>query len=165
MLLALCAGNSPVTGEFPLQRPVTRCFAVFFELRMNKRLSKQSWGWWFETPSWSLWRHCNAEIRVTGAKPPHHLKLQHVTHFLCIVWKNYPSNLWTNINPGATYNSITYSCAYVLVFRIDVVLALPKAKSLYSIHWLNHMTPGVIISIPHFADITIWLRNYVIVIW
>ena len=27
---------------------------------LNKRLSKQSWGWWFETPSRSLWRHCNA---------------------------------------------------------------------------------------------------------
>ena len=30
---------------------------VFFDLRPNKRLSKQSWGWWFETPSHSLWRH------------------------------------------------------------------------------------------------------------
>ena len=58
-LLALCAGNSPVTGEFPAQRPVTRNFDVFFDLHLNKRLSKQSWGWWFETPSWSLWRHCN----------------------------------------------------------------------------------------------------------
>ena len=58
-LLALCAGNSPVTGEFPSQRPVTRTFNVFFDLRLNKRLSKQSWGWWFETPSRSLWRHCN----------------------------------------------------------------------------------------------------------
>ena len=55
----LCAGNSPVTGEFPSQRPVTRSFDVFFDLRLNKRLSKQSWGWWFETPSRSLWRHCN----------------------------------------------------------------------------------------------------------
>ena len=36
-------------------------FGVFFDLRLNKRLSKQSWGWWFETPSWSLWRHCNVE--------------------------------------------------------------------------------------------------------
>ena len=27
--------------------------------RLNKRLSKQSWGWWFETPSRSLWRHRN----------------------------------------------------------------------------------------------------------
>ena len=50
-LLAICAGNSPVTGEFPTQRPVTRSFDVFFELRLNKRLSKQSGGWWFETPS------------------------------------------------------------------------------------------------------------------
>ena len=41
------------------QRPVTRSFDVFFDLRLNKRLSKQSWGWWFETPSRSLWRHCN----------------------------------------------------------------------------------------------------------
>ena len=37
-LLALCAGNSPVPGEFPAQRPVTRSFDVFFDLRPNKRL-------------------------------------------------------------------------------------------------------------------------------
>ena len=49
-LLALCERNSPVTGEFPAQRPVTRSLDIFFDLRLNKRLSKQSWGWWFETP-------------------------------------------------------------------------------------------------------------------
>ena len=58
-LLALCEGNSLVTGEFPTQRPVTRGFDVFFDLRLNKRLSKQSWGWWFRTSSRPLWRHCN----------------------------------------------------------------------------------------------------------
>ena len=58
-LLAICAGNSPVPGEFPTQRPVTRSFDVYFDLRTNKRLSKRSWGWWFETLSWSLWRHYN----------------------------------------------------------------------------------------------------------
>ena len=58
-LLTLCAGNSPVTGEFPAQRPVTRSYDVFFDLRLNERLSKQSWGWWFETLSCSLWRHIN----------------------------------------------------------------------------------------------------------
>ena len=58
-LQALCAGNSPVTSELPTQRPVTRRFDVFVDLRMNKRLSKHSWGWWFETPSESLQRHCN----------------------------------------------------------------------------------------------------------
>ena len=60
-LLALCAVNSPVTGEFPSQRPVTRSFDVFFDLQLNKRLSKQSWGWWFEKPSRSLWRNCNGQ--------------------------------------------------------------------------------------------------------
>ena len=58
-LLALCAGNSPVVGEFPAQRPVTRSFDIFFDLRLNKRLSKQSWGWWSETPPRSLGRQCN----------------------------------------------------------------------------------------------------------
>ena len=58
----LCAGNPPVTCEFPPQRPVTRSFNVFFDLRLNKRLSKQLWGWWFETPSRPLWSHCNVSL-------------------------------------------------------------------------------------------------------
>ena len=61
-LLVICAGNSPVPGEFPAQRPVTRSFDVFFDLRLNKRLSKQSRGWWFETPSPPLWRHHNDRV-------------------------------------------------------------------------------------------------------
>ena len=43
-LLAICAGNSPVTGEFPAQRPVTQSFDVLFDLRSIKR--KQSRCWW-----------------------------------------------------------------------------------------------------------------------
>ena len=60
--LAFCAENSPVPGEFSAQRSVTRSFDVFFDLRLNKRLSKQSWGWWFETLSRPLWRHRNAVL-------------------------------------------------------------------------------------------------------
>ena len=51
-------------GEFPTQRPVTRGFDAFFDLRLNKRLSKQPRGWWIETQSWSLWRHCNEPTHV-----------------------------------------------------------------------------------------------------
>ena len=58
-LLALCAGNSPVTDEFPAQRPVMRSFDIVFDLFLNKRLSKQTLGCWFETLSRSLWCHCN----------------------------------------------------------------------------------------------------------
>ena len=61
-ITGFCAGNSPVTGEFTAQRPVTRSFDVFFDLRLNKQLSEQSWGWWFETPSGSLWRHSNVQF-------------------------------------------------------------------------------------------------------
>ena len=54
-LLTTCAGNSPVTGEFPSQRPVTRSLDVFFHLCLNKRLSKKSWGWWFEAIPAEFW--------------------------------------------------------------------------------------------------------------
>ena len=59
-------------GEFtgqrwiPAQRPVTPSFDVFFDLRLNKHLNEQSWGWWFETLSRPLWRHCN-DIWIQGA--------------------------------------------------------------------------------------------------
>ena len=54
----LC-GEFTGTGDFPAQRPMTRSFDGFFDLRLHKRLSKHSWGWWFETPSCPLWRHCH----------------------------------------------------------------------------------------------------------
>ena len=62
MLLALCVGNSQVTSEFPSQKPVTRSFDIFFDLRLNKLLIKQTKRWWFEMPSHSLWCHCNEDI-------------------------------------------------------------------------------------------------------
>ena len=60
-LLALCVGNSPVLGEFSAQRPVTRSFDVFFDLRLHKRLSKQSWRWRYKTPWCPLWRQGNVK--------------------------------------------------------------------------------------------------------
>ena len=60
--------RSPV--NLPAQRPVTRSFDVSFDMLLNIRLSKQSSGWLFKTPSHSLWRQCNEEnnghISVTG---------------------------------------------------------------------------------------------------
>ena len=82
-LLAICVGNSTVPGEFPAQRPVTQSFDVFFDLRPNKLLSKQSWGWWFETPTRSLWRHCNFEQDIC-------LLLEHKTTNLVVVCVDWP---------------------------------------------------------------------------
>ena len=79
-LLAICAGNSPVPDEFPAQRPVTWSFDVFSDLRLNKRLSKQSWGWWLETLSHPLWRYHNA-----AEYGPYHKRLiilRLIVHFL-----------------------------------------------------------------------------------
>ena len=61
----------PVTGqlceEFTGPR-VTRYFGVFFHLRLNKRLCKQPWSLWFETPSPPLWRHHNVILRKKNCK-------------------------------------------------------------------------------------------------
>ena len=59
---ALCAGNSLVAAEFLSQRPVTRSFGVFFYVRLNKWLSKQSRYQWYGSPLCSFWRHCNMAI-------------------------------------------------------------------------------------------------------
>ena len=65
----LC-GEFTGPGEFPTQRPVTRSFDAIFDMCLNKRLSKQPWGWWFGMPSWSLWRHGN-EARKSSLISPH----------------------------------------------------------------------------------------------
>ena len=61
-LLALCTGISPVTCEFPSQSPVTQDCDVSISQRLNKQLSKQPRWRWFDTPSRSLWRHCNEPV-------------------------------------------------------------------------------------------------------
>ena len=95
-LLAICAENSPVTGEFPAQRPVTRSFDVFFDLRLNKRLSKQWWGWWFETLSHPLWRHRN------GRSKQMYLQMPFQYHFETIlnhhIFLALPQNLYFHFN-------------------------------------------------------------------
>ena len=60
--------TGPLCGEFtgfrwiPRTMPVTRSFDVFFDMHLIKRLSKHSRGWWFETLSLPLWRHCIATM-------------------------------------------------------------------------------------------------------
>ena len=121
--LAICAGNSPVPGEFPAQRPVTRSFGVFFDLRPNKRLSKQQWGWWFETPMRSLWRHCNvlhlfgSHIYYTSQKcpgiilclrPANEKWHYNVTSFL-ICWAHAQSNPWCRPNNKKKKTTLEYT--------------------------------------------------------
>ena len=60
-----------------------RSFDVFFDLRLNKRLSKQSWGWWFETLSHPLWRHCNKLLEPL-CKFLYTLQTSTQEHWFCI---------------------------------------------------------------------------------
>ena len=80
----LC-GEFTGPGEFPTQRPVTRSFDVFFDLRLNKRLSKQTRGWWFETQSCSLWRHCNDWASHSW---------QHLGSFALILFRYRKGSVW-----------------------------------------------------------------------
>ena len=101
-LLALCAGNSPVTGEFTANRPVMRSFGGFFYLRLNKPLSKHSWGWWFETPSRPL---CVIVMNLTNSL------FQTTDHTPCK--EPYQLLIRTSAvitRPNTTWYCIQYSC-------------------------------------------------------
>ena len=88
-ILALCAGNSLVIGKFPSQKPGTRGLDIFFDLCLNKQLSKQLWGWCFEMPSHSSWRHCNVCSTTQSAFQVEEL----MTLFKEHIWKSYfPTN-------------------------------------------------------------------------
>ena len=94
--LTLCEGNPPVTGGFLTQRPVTWSFDIFFDLRLNKRLCKQSRRWWFATSSRPLWRHCNVYMgRI----------LHGYLNGLTLQWKLFPNLLF-----HFTISSNQWSC-------------------------------------------------------
>ena len=77
-----CQGNPPVTGGLPSKRPVTRSLDGFFDLCLNKRLSKQSRRRWFAALSRSLWHHCNAQTGPINSHK-HLMSVSYQTSFIC----------------------------------------------------------------------------------
>ena len=126
-LLAICAGNSPVPGEFPTQSPVTRSFDVFLDLRPNKRSSKQWWGWWFETLSRPLWRHRNGNETVSSLASSIHYWAQrdlfHIISWLAmtqfLTYTSLSAEHWSR--PGDVYIYI-YIYIYMYVHYNDVIM-------------------------------------------
>ena len=102
-LLAFCAGNSPVRGEFSTQRPVTRSVDAFFDLHLNKQLSKQSQGWWFETPSCSLWRQCNGPELHNWYNVMIHIWIK--TFFVGVLnlFLDFHNHIWLHIEVNELY--------------------------------------------------------------
>ena len=107
-LLAFCVGNLPVAGEFPAQRPVTRSFDLFFDLRLNKRLSKQSRGWWFETPSRPLWRHFNGIWKKYACD---YWNEPYMTSFYAVLM--WTPGLWDHLK----YNSLAGNDTYTWILQ------------------------------------------------
>ena len=150
-LLAICAENSPVPGEFSTQRPVTRSFDVYFDLRPNKGLSKQLWGWWFETQACPLWRHRNAYFLqgcLTGTEsipilPPihEHSAARTVRDIFTIVDPFYQLGqtliqTWiSNQTHSKMWNEITYQFTNFSDYTVEVG------------GWINNFIPHFIIDI------------------
>ena len=88
-------------------KPVTPSFDIFCDPCLNKRLSKQSWGWWFESLSRPLWRHYYGPFTtrsVTSPYPIHHGNCKARTgghfhyHGLSKMISNHvPSKVWDEV--------------------------------------------------------------------
>ena len=135
-LLALCVGNSPVTREFPSQRPVTRSFDVFFGLRLIKRLSKQSSRRrWFETPLCSLWRHCNGTHVNTYINHKLVLLVRDATGVSSYGWVNF---CWyVTAHTGFT-KTISHCTIPLMINHINPLRSRTKWLPFCRQHFQNH---------------------------
>ena len=134
-LLALCEGNSPVTGEFLAQRPVTRSFDVFFDLRLNKRLSKQSWCRWFETQSRPLWRHCYGYCIDQFTLQYSDLSTSMINSYSV----NRPSNHKEVVDNKTLYETSTYKAS---ANRYPIFTSLIIMKIYFSVLWHKYHAYG-----------------------
>ena len=144
--LALCAGNSPASGEFPAQRPVTRSFDVFFDLRVNKRLSKQSWGWWFEALSRSLWRHRNENLLTGRTGSCHH----NYCNIRCCQWRTsvkmtiFPRQLWDHATIKTICNEVDILAVLCKLFLFGCITMLIR-QCCHIDEFLSLFEPPVVI--------------------
>ena len=140
-LLAICAGNSPGTGEFPAQRPVVRSFDVFFDLRPNKQLSKQWWGWWFEAPPWSLRRHRNAmEQRVVWS----------------VTWDTTPDSKVHGANMGSIWGWYDPGGPHVVPMNLAIWV--------YNVHGTSVLRSSVALSLCYRMPVDINISNWAMIV-
>ena len=125
-------------GEFidprwiPAQRPVTQSFDVFFDLRLSKCLSKQSWGWSFKTQSRPLWRHRNETI------------LRQCFHYFNQWWSNWPAH----INLERTFHIIYHDADCLMLVIIYVSLEIARAQVFICcklVIWNTHIVRALIL--------------------
>ena len=133
------SGNSPVIGGFPWQRPVTRSFDVFFDQRLNKRLSKRSWGWWFETLTRPLWRHCNVKSYNTMPEDQSALRGFGVKYYVSndklhnMYYQRRPKKLW-DIDLTWTHSSQSMFGSHVRAKHRLAVVSSKSDRYIFT-HW------------------------------
>ena len=111
-LLALCVENPSVTSGFPSQRPVTGNFDAYFELCPSKRLSKQSRRGWFETPSRSLWRHCNVSHAYRDIKQWSPQWLNFLAYIAITMWQVFFDITETSDGHHSVWNHRLLDCPF-----------------------------------------------------
>ena len=124
------------SSEFPSQRPMTWNFDVFFDLRLNKWLSKQWWGWRFETPSCSLWHNCDVLSFIYDQfdyQTRNYVKGKHGSQLLiyCILMHKWFVNTYITVRSSKTKSDILmwisqmafYGAMNQLTFWLMAILA------------------------------------------
>ena len=150
----LC-GEFTGPGEFPAQRPVMRSFDVFFDLHPNKRLSKQPWGWWFETPSWSLWRQCNVILFNLVLRISHMCMLPLILHTSYTMYFHFPQvyvtlSYYMHHSQLFPFSVDVYSTDYVYL-KLPIIL-----QHLHTVLWTHKRYP---VTRPHW-----WLWGVFVVV-
>ena len=154
-------GEPPTTGGFPSQRPAVD---VFFYQRLNKRLSKQSRPRWFETPSRSVWRHCNV-----------YLHLSHFSTLKCrrLLW--FALNENKNISISHHYNDVIMGAIASEITSLTIVYSIVCSDAYQSKHQssasqavvrgIHRSSPGTGEFPAQMAsnaeDVPIWWRHHV----
>ena len=150
----IVTGHSPVTGEFPPQRPVTWSFDVFFDLRLNEQLSKQWRGWWFETPSCPLWCHCNdifMFLRHNSASKQ--LRLFHLNLKLTQDHKSIPCMMLVS-----TLHSYWYQCYQLIPDKdVNIVYYLKLPWTIYHVYYDSLISDNQ----PHIGSIIWNLKSFI----
>ena len=135
--------TSPLRGEFtdafPAQRPVTLRIDISLDLRLNKRLSKQSWGWWFETTS----RH-QMEILSVSLGPLSPVNSRHkfqwrgalILSFICAFNKQLSKQPWGLLfeTPSGSLWRYCNAKMHNSTLAISVISAIMCINSRHSFH-------------------------------
>ena len=159
--LAICAGNSPVTGEFPAQRPVTRSFDVFFDLRLILRLNKNHQaGDLIETISRPLWRHPNVnDVNRTSVCFESWNTIEHFVYNAFVNMLFVRTSVGLSIEPWTkSILQTTYSCAFCWIRSLVFSSIFHQSDEPINNVWACDYLPMLGLKLIHVSKMGPWWR-------